>query len=142
MTDRRRRTFAATAFVAVLVLAGCGSDGDDPATTTSTTTTTTSSSTGSSDTTATTVDGTVVEVSVADGGVAGGAEHVEVDVGEALTIRVTSDVEDEVHVHGYDLLADVGPGSPAEISFTADIPGVFEVELEGAGLELIELQVG
>jgi heme/copper-type cytochrome/quinol oxidase subunit 2 len=44
-------------------------------------------------------------------------------------------------VHGYDLKGDVAPGRPAIIEFTANVPGVFEVELEEAGLKLVELQV-
>ena len=47
-----------------------------------------------------------------------------------VVITVTSDVADEVHVHGYDLMADVAPGAPATIRFTADAPGRFEIELE------------
>jgi heme/copper-type cytochrome/quinol oxidase subunit 2 len=58
-----------------------------------------------------------------------------------VTVRVTSDVADEIHVHGYDLKQDVEAGSTAEISFTADIPGVFEVELENAGFKLADLEV-
>jgi hypothetical protein len=47
-----------------------------------------------------------------------------------------------VHVHGYDLTADLAAGTPAELSFTATIPGVFEVELHDAGTVLRSLQVG
>ena len=54
---------------------------------------------------------------------------------------VEADVSDEVHVHGYDLLAEVSPDEPAVIVFRANAPGVFEVELEGAGLLLLELTV-
>ena len=39
---------------------------------------------------------------------------------------------DVVHVHGYDLLAEVSLDEPAVIVFRANAPGVFEVELEGA----------
>jgi hypothetical protein len=46
-----------------------------------------------------------------------------------------------VHVHGYDLMADVAPGSPARIDFVADVPGVFEVELEDAGTPLFRMAV-
>ena len=37
-----------------------------------------------------------------------------VQVGEKVRLRVESDVADEVHVHTYDLRADVGPGQPAD----------------------------
>jgi len=54
---------------------------------------------------------------------------------------VTADRADEVHVHGYDRMVDVEPGKPAVLEFTANLPGVFEVELEEASLKLVELQV-
>jgi hypothetical protein len=54
---------------------------------------------------------------------------------------VTADQTDEVHRHGYDRKVDIAPGRPAVLEFTADVPGVFEVELEEASLKLVELQV-
>jgi hypothetical protein len=86
-------------------------------------------------------EGNVVRARVAGGRVQGVEDTVDVAVGEKLTILVRSDAADEVHVHGYDVFDDVGPGMQAEIELTADIPGVFEVELEGAHLLLFELQV-
>lgn len=59
-----------------------------------------------------------------------------------MTLIVSADVADEVHVHGYDLMADVAPGSPARISFEASVPGRFEVELESRALQIAELRVG
>ena len=44
-------------------------------------------------------------------------------------------------MHGYDLDADLAPGAPAELTFDATIPGVFEVELHDAGTVLLSLQV-
>jgi hypothetical protein len=61
--------------------------------------------------------------------------------GDEVLIVVHADVSDEVHVHGYDLMADVTPGEPARIRFVADVPGVFEVELEGAGRLLFQLEI-
>jgi hypothetical protein len=88
-----------------------------------------------------TPEGNVVRVRVAGGRVQGVEDTVDLSVGEKLTVLVRSDVADEVHVHGYNLISDVGPGEQAKIELTADIPGVFEVELEGAHLLLFELQV-
>ena len=51
------------------------------------------------------------------------------------------DEHDEVHVHGYDLYLDLEAGEPAELRFTADIPGVFEAELHHSGIVLAELQI-
>ena len=52
-----------------------------------------------------------------------------------------ADVADEVHLHSYDLHADVAPGQPARIDFVADVAGVFECELEDAGELLFQLEI-
>lgn len=83
----------------------------------------------------------VIEVGVVGGMVTGPGSRVEVVLGEELVVRVTSDVAEEVHVHGYDERADVPAGGTVEIPFTADIPGGFEVELEGSGQLLFQLRV-
>jgi hypothetical protein len=86
--------------------------------------------------------GSTLNVSVVDGKPDGGVQHLTVDQGGQVTVRVTSDgLEDEVHVHGYDLSQDVSPSEPAEITFTADIAGRFEIELEDAGTPIGELEV-
>jgi heme/copper-type cytochrome/quinol oxidase subunit 2 len=70
-----------------------------------------------------------------------GPKTVEVEAGEEVSIAVTSDVADHVHVHGYDKLVDLVPGKRAVLRFTANIPGVWEVELEDAHELLFELKV-
>ena len=50
----------------------------------------------------------------------GGVKHVPIAQGEQVLLIVRSDVEDEVHLHGYDLAAEVAPGQPAQIRFRAD----------------------
>ena len=86
--------------------------------------------------------GTVnIEYTVEGGQPVGGIARDSVAQGRIVVIRVTSDVADEVHLHGYDLSADVAPGSPATIQFTADVPGRFEIELEDLGVQIAELEV-
>jgi hypothetical protein len=58
-----------------------------------------------------------------------------------VALEVEADVADHVHVHGYDILRDTEPGQKIRVSFRADIPGVFEIELEDAGLLLTMLEV-
>lgn len=126
----------------VVVLAACGSDdGGDAGPITSARDASTSTTAAAGDATSTTAAARTVEVAVSGGAPRGGVQHVDVPLGEAVVIRVEADEADEVHVHGYDLSADVAPGSPATIELTADIPGQFEVELEQAGLLLLELTV-
>jgi hypothetical protein len=55
---------------------------------------------------------------------------------------VSSDVADELHVHGYDRKAKIPAGATGSVAFTANTPGVFEVELENSKLALLQLQVG
>ena len=43
--------------------------------------------------------------------------------------------------HSYDILRAVSDGHPAHFAFTAAIPGVFEVELEGSGRLLLQLEI-
>ena len=79
-------------------------------------------------------------VSVEAGSVEGG-ERIPVEMGTKVRLIVSADVADEVHLHAYDIFVDVTPGTPAVLEFVADIPGIFEVELELSGLVLIELVV-
>ena len=82
-----------------------------------------------------------VDVVVVGGEPQGGIVRESVDRDSEVVVTVTSDVADEVHVHGYDLMADVAPGAPATIRFTADAPGRFEIELENTGVQIAELEV-
>ena len=82
-----------------------------------------------------------LEYTVVGGRPEGGISRDTVELGRAVVITVTADVTDEIHLHGYDLSADVAPGSPATIRFTADAPGRFEVELENTGVQIAELEV-
>ena len=84
---------------------------------------------------------TTLSVTVRDGTPAGGVQRLTVQKGERVTIVVDSDVDDEVHLHGYDHSVDVTAGRPAYIRFRATIAGRFEIELEDAGTPIAELEV-
>jgi hypothetical protein len=130
--------------VAGCLVAGCGGDDGDQgaAATTVTTSTITGDSTSSQATTTTAgFSGVLIEATVTGDKVETASRRVRIDRGQKVRIRVQADRAEEVHLHGYDLSADVAPGRPAVIDFTADAPGVFEVELEQAHLRLFELQV-
>lgn len=103
----------------------------------------TTSPTSTTTTTTTTIPDDTVEIVInVTGGEVDGPGRAEVDGGSDVRLIVTADVADELHVHGYDLFADTVPGQPVTIEFLADIPGIFEVELEDARLEILELVVG
>lgn len=135
----RRRMAALLALLAGLVPAACGDD-PTPVAPDPTTTTVAAATTTTSDATTTTVAGRVVEIAYRNGEIQA-PDRVEVRLGELVTIRAVSDVAEEVHVHTYDVLLPLEPGVPASTTFSADIPGVHEVELETSHRQLFRLQV-
>jgi plastocyanin len=84
---------------------------------------------------------TDIVVSVKDGKVSPKAHRVKVAEGSQVQILVSSDVDDEVHVHGYEIEREVSAGQSTTIEFTANQPGVFEVETHVSNLLLLQLQV-
>jgi hypothetical protein len=82
-----------------------------------------------------------VEAAYTGGEVTGTSGREEVPLGERVVLRITSDVAEEVHVHGYDLEQAVPAGGTVDIPVDATIPGVFEVELHDAGRLLFQLRV-
>jgi hypothetical protein len=64
-----------------------------------------------------------------------------VALGSTVTLRVSSDVADEVHLHGYDRSVDVEAGGTATLTLEATLSGVYEAELESRGVQLVQLQV-
>jgi hypothetical protein len=67
--------------------------------------------------------------------------RVEVAQGADVAITVTSDVDDELHVHGYDEEITLPAGVPTTVEFTADEAGLFEVETHETGKLLFQLLV-
>jgi hypothetical protein len=147
-----RDSFAAAVGALLLagaLVAGCGDDGGgDGATTDATTTTASTTSapvgddggTTTAAPTTTQAPGTLIEITVVDGEVTGGG-RISVDQDEPVTVRITSDADDEAHVHGFDLTLPLVAGEPAELVFTPDASGIYEVELHDAGTLLFELEV-
>jgi len=84
---------------------------------------------------------TVFELVLAQGRLVSGLAVLRVRQGERLTVRVSSDSADELHLHGYDLRARVSPEAAAVLQFTADRTGRFGLELHKAHRELGALEV-
>ena len=119
------------------VAASTGTQGE---TTTAAETETTSDTTPAATTTVAEPAPTIA-ITVRDGEPVGGLARATVKQGDPVTIVVDADTADEVHVHGYDLKANVAPGKPARVAFSATLAGGFEIELEEAGLHIAELAV-
>ncbi|MDH5423293.1 MAG: hypothetical protein OEY55_15940, partial [Acidimicrobiia bacterium] len=91
--------------------------------------------------TTTTLDDTVVIGVSVVGGELVSERRAEVKLGDKVKLVVESDTADEIHVHGYDLIADLVPGEITELTFVAEIPGIFEVEFETSHMQVLELVV-
>jgi len=83
-----------------------------------------------------------ISIKVRGGKASGDTGRIAVPVGTPIVLSVSSDVADEIHVHGYDRKAKIPAGATAAVTFVANTPGVFKVELENSKLQLLQLQVG
>jgi hypothetical protein len=140
-----RETTLSLAFAVFLV--ACGSTDLAVTTTVSTVTITSVKATTSSDAVDSTAPfdtpTTVPRIDVEFGsGEIHGTDVFQIDLDETVDIWVLSDVDEEIHVHGYDLYFDLVAGEPHHLSFVADIPGVFDVEIHTGHTLLFELRVG
>jgi hypothetical protein len=85
--------------------------------------------------------GKTITVGIADRKVTPRIGRVSLARGDRVRLVVTSDVADELHIHGYDQELRLTPGKPATLEFTADQTGLFEVEAHEAKLILFQLLV-
>lgn len=93
-----------------------------------------------SDSSATTTKG-VTTIVIENGEPVGGIAQLTYNKGEEVRFVVDSDVSEEVHMHGYDIMKDVKAGGSVSFDFPATIEGVFEAELEGRKEQILELTV-
>jgi heme/copper-type cytochrome/quinol oxidase subunit 2 len=85
--------------------------------------------------------GKVTTIVIKHGKPVGGIADLTYNKGEQVRFKVDSDVSDEVHMHGYDIMKDVTAGGSVSFDFPATIEGVFEAELEGRKEQILELTV-
>ncbi len=146
--------------LAMLVLAGCGSESDggasastSPSATAPTTAPTdlptmtptpgkpnASSPSNTADPSGEQADVTV-NVTVANGKVNPSGATVKVKAGQTVLVTAVSDAADEVHIHGYDKELPLTPGKTASVKFTADMKGTFEIETHESGKLVAKLVV-
>ena len=119
MAARVRSVVVAVA--AVLTMAACGSsDGSD----------------------AETSSGVVVDIAVKDGSVTPAAGRVDVKVGQKVTLHLTSDTDEEIHVHTVpDHEYELRPGDDVKHSFTVRSPGVVSIEAHHLDVTAVRLVV-
>ena len=71
----------------------------------------------------------------------GGVRQITVKKGAPVRFSVTSDVADEIHVHGYNYHKDVPKNGTISFDFPAKIDGNFVIELESRSEQIASLTV-
>lgn len=148
MHQARRLVAVGLSLCLSITIAGCGGSDDDetqPSGSAAPTSATTPPPPTSASTTPPSSPNTAaipaIEVALAGGQVMGGPRKETVALGDEVRIRATSDVAEVLHVHTYNVKADLQPGIPGEVTFTAKIPGRHEVEFEKSGKDALTLEV-
>jgi hypothetical protein len=137
-----RRPPAGLGIAALLLLAACASGSDSAKTADSSMVTSGSQSAGiASGEPTPAAPVVVVNMSVRDGKVTPKPHRVDVKLGANVRLQVTSDEDDVLHVHGYEVEEPLEAGHTTTVELTADQPGVFEVETHESELLLLQLAV-
>lgn len=142
-TSTARLTAALVTTVAAgLLLAGCADpdQGTDAPSAPPSSTSASPSAAASADASAD--PGVVVDVTLTADGPTPQGERVEVEVGEPITLNVTAEVTDEVHVHSDpEVSIDVEAGDETSRTFTIDRPGQVAVESHATHAVIVQLVV-
>lgn len=142
-TPTARLTAALVTTVAAgLLLAGCGDP--DPGTDAPSAAPSSASASPSAEESAdvSADPGVVVDVTLSADGPTPQGERVEVEVGEPITLNVTAEVADEVHVHSDpEVSIDVEAGDETSRTFTIDRPGQVAVESHATHAVIVQLVV-
>lgn len=72
---------------------------------------------------------TIIDLTVINGRISKGNSLVRLPLDSEVTINITADANDELHLHGYDVLIPLTADKTASATFTADKLGYFEYEL-------------
>ena len=144
-----------------LAVTACGGDTETPAapaTTTAATASTTSATPGTPAGSATTPPsaktpttpppakdptpaGRSITITIKGKKVTPAPSTVDLKKGETLTLVVTSDRDDEIHAHGFEVEGELKAGVPSTITITGTQAGLFEVETHEPPLRLLMIAV-
>jgi plastocyanin len=136
----------ALALTAALALAACGQT-DNPVVTPTTTAptptapTTTAAPTMSPSAVPSQAAGRRIEISVKGKQVTPAPATVNIAVGESLTVAVTSDQDNTLHAHGFEVEKNLKAGQRGEVTVKGNQTGTFEFELHDPELRLFTVAV-
>ncbi|VXB65767.1 hypothetical protein [Aeromicrobium sp. 9AM] len=117
---------AATLLACALVLTGCGGSSESP---------------GETDGGLKAAEVTV-DIAIKDGKVTPQGKRVDVKTGEKVTLHITSDADEEIHVHSDpEHEYEVGQGDDVTKTFTLKTPGQVAVEAHHLDVTIVQLVV-
>jgi hypothetical protein len=141
-----RAALTTLTIAAVLTAAGC-STGDAPSASTSTTASSTSATSSTPSPPASTgpsavpANTTVHKVTINGKNVTPPPGNVDVPLGKTLRLIVTSDHDDQLHAHGFDIEENLKAGVPTTLDLKATTPGIYEIEPHHPPLTLLHVVV-
>lgn len=154
MTTPRRPLAVALALTTAALLASCSQSSSVTVPITGPTPTTagpTSTATGTATGTATNASPTTpssptsagrrIDITVTGKQVSPKPATLNIAVGESLTVAVTSDHDNKLHAHGFDIERGVKAGQRLEVTIKGAQPGVYEFELHEPELRLFQVAV-
>ncbi|WP_370647124.1 hypothetical protein [Mycobacterium sp. IDR2000157661] len=125
---------------AALITAGCGGSSDSEETPAAPT----ESTVGASDMSDAQAppERTTIDISIANGEVTPQNKQVQAELNQPIVLKVTSDTEDELHVHSNpEHTFAVKPGPPQTFQFSVNVPGRVDVELHDTGQTVATIAV-
>jgi plastocyanin len=127
---------AAAMFAAVLLFAGCGGEDTGKVSSSPNPSPDKASATEPAD------DAVVVDIAIRDGKVTPRGARVDVKVGQKVTLHVTSDAHETIHLHSEpEHEFEMRDGDDVEKSFTFDVPGQVAVEAHHLEATIVQLVV-
>jgi hypothetical protein len=61
--------------------------------------------------------------------------------GRQAVLVISGPAGEEIHLHGYDVMREIGPDGTVRLPLRATIPGRFEVELEASHRQIADLTI-
>ncbi|MCV7432682.1 hypothetical protein MN2019_02745 [Mycolicibacterium neoaurum] len=87
-------------------------------------------------------DSVVLDITISAGVVTPTNAELDAIVGEPITLRVDSDVADQLHVHSVpEHTFTIAAAQKQTFTFTVDVPGRVDVELHDLGSTIVTIQV-
>lgn len=82
-----------------------------------------------------------LEVSIKGSTVTPPPAQIDLPVGQTLTLVVTSDSDNDLHAHGFEVESRLVAGTPTTVTLTGREPGLYEVETHEPALTLLTVAV-